>query len=101
MGGAVREGEGIGGVDTGISTFTMSEKAKIFTNGGSQAVRLPKSCRFPEAQREVLVRREGNRVILEPASEWPQEVLDLIGTFDEDEVQLPARTSSLKNPFDE
>ena len=33
-------------------------------NGGSQAVRLPKEFRFEGA--EVVVRREGKRVILEP-----------------------------------
>src|SRR4030067_833241 len=49
-----------------------SARAKLFRNGGSQAVRLPKACRFP-AQQEVLVRREGRRVILEPADEWPEE----------------------------
>jgi antitoxin VapB len=70
----------------------MTTKAKIFTNGGSQAVRLPKSCRFPEGQREVLVRREGNRVILEPVNEWPQEVIDLIGSIDEDLPRLRQRT---------
>ena len=42
----------------------MAERAKIFKNGGSQAVRLPKSCRFPEGQREVLVSRVGKNVIL-------------------------------------
>ena len=40
------------------------ETAKIFTNGGSQAVRLPKSCRFD--QDEVLVNRIGKAVILLP-----------------------------------
>jgi antitoxin VapB len=79
----------------------MSEKAKLFTNGGSQAVRLPKSCRFPDAQREVRVRREGHRVILEPADEWPQEVVELLGSFSEEEVPIRTRTSALKNPFNE
>ena len=46
-----------------------SARAKLFQNGGSQAVRLPKECRF-DAQGEVLVRREGRRVILEAADEW-------------------------------
>jgi virulence-associated protein VagC len=46
----------------------MSERAKIFQNGGSQAVRLPKSCRFGDDQEEVIVRRVGNQVILEPAA---------------------------------
>ena len=39
-------------------------KAKLFTHGGSQAVRLPKAFRFDG--NEVQVRREGRRVILEP-----------------------------------
>src|SRR3989304_2441575 len=55
-----------------------SARAKLFRNGGSQAVRLPKACRFP-AQQEVLVRREGRRVILEPAAEWPEEFRACLG----------------------
>lgn len=48
----------------------MSEaRAKIFTHGGSQAVRLPKAFRFDAS--EVRIRREGSRVILEPvARDW-------------------------------
>jgi antitoxin VapB len=38
--------------------------AKLFMHGGSQAVRLPKEFRF-EGQ-EVRIRKEGERVILEP-----------------------------------
>lgn len=60
-----------------------SERAKLFQNGGSQAVRLPKACRFP-AQREVLARREGRRVILEPADEWPEEFRACLGAWRED-----------------
>lgn len=39
-------------------------KAKIFTHGGSQAVRLPKAFRFEGT--EVSIRKEGDKVILEP-----------------------------------
>ena len=39
-------------------------RAKLFTHGGSQAVRLPKAFRFSGA--EVSVRREGEAVVLEP-----------------------------------
>jgi antitoxin VapB len=39
-------------------------RAKLFQHGGSQAVRLPKAFRFEGT--EVTVRREGDRVILEP-----------------------------------
>lgn len=39
-------------------------RAKLFKHGGSQAVRLPKEFRFEGD--EVEVRKEGNRVVLEP-----------------------------------
>jgi antitoxin VapB len=38
--------------------------ARIFKNGRSQAVRLPKAFRFEE--NEVLIRKKGNDVILSP-----------------------------------
>lgn len=45
--------------------------AKLFKNGGSQAVRLPKECRFPDGVAEVSAHREGSRVILELVDQWP------------------------------
>lgn len=46
--------------------------AKLFRNGRSQAVRLPKEFRFEG--NEVSVRREGDAVILEPLRPraWPR-----------------------------
>ena len=41
-----------------------TELAKVFMTGRSQAVRLPKSCRFDTA--EVVVRRVGHSVVLSP-----------------------------------
>lgn len=74
-------------------------RAKLFQNGGSQAVRLPKACRFP-AQREVLVRREGRRVILEPADEWSDRFRACLGAWS-DEIPRPKRQQlrKLRNPF--
>ena len=48
------------------------ETAKLFTTGGSQAVRLPKDFRFEG--NEVLIRKAGKAVILEPKSKrgWPR-----------------------------
>jgi antitoxin VapB len=87
-------------VYTSIYTQSMA-RAKIFINGGSQAVRLPKSCRFPEDQREVLVRRVGRRVILEPADEWSPRFLAMLGTW-EGEIERPATRpiSKLRDPFE-
>ena len=41
------------------------QTAKLFQNGRSQAVRLPKSFRF-EGQAEVYIERDGDRIILSP-----------------------------------
>ena len=73
--------------------------AKLFRNGGSQAVRLPKAYRF--AQREVLVRREGRRVILEPADEWSAEFRACLGSVSEAIPRLKqAQVTQLRNLFD-
>jgi antitoxin VapB len=78
----------------------MPDHAKIFNNGGSQAVRLPKSCRFPEGQREVVARRVGKKVVLEPADEWSQEFIDSLGSLSE-EIERPPRRkiTEMKDPF--
>jgi antitoxin VapB len=47
-----------------------AKRAKLFWTGRSQAVRLPKEFRFQGDA--VLVRREGDAVILEPTDEWPE-----------------------------
>ena len=74
-------------------------RAKLFQNGGSQAVRLPKACRFPDLQ-EVLVRREGRRVILEPADEWSNEFRACRGGW-RDEIPRPVQrlVRDLRNPL--
>lgn len=81
---------------------TTTRKAKLFRNGGSQAVRLPKDCRFPENQREVLVRREGRRIILEPADTWSETFLACLGALRDDE-DLPrlkqTPITKTKNPL--
>ena len=74
-------------------------RAKLFRNGGSQAVRLPKTCRFPSAK-EVLVRQEGRRVILEPADEWPEAFRKCLGGWN-DEILRPRQrlVRDLRNPL--
>lgn len=49
--------------------MSSHQTAKLFTHGGSQAVRLPKAFRFDGS--EVRIRREGDKVILEPVlTDW-------------------------------
>ena len=76
-------------------------RAKLFRNGGSQAVRLPKDCKFPDGQYEVLVRREGRRVILESPDEWSEQFLSSLGGWPEDiERPIQRPITKKKNPFD-
>lgn len=51
---------------------TVVARAKLFSHGGSQAVRLPKAFRFEGS--EVAISKEGDRVILEPVRKrvWPK-----------------------------
>jgi len=51
---------------------SMESTAKLFQNGRSQAVRIPQAFRFKGT--EVKIRKEGEKVILEPleARKWPQ-----------------------------
>lgn len=55
----------------------MAKTAKLFRNGNSQAVRLPQEFRFTGD--EVVIRKEGDAVILEPirtdVKNWLAEIL--------------------------
>ena len=55
----------------------MESKAKLFKNGRSQAVRLPKAFRFEGT--EVRIRKQGEKVILEPIkkTQWPDNFWDI------------------------
>jgi len=73
--------------------------AKLFRNGRSQAVRLPREFRFEGA--EVSVRREGDAVILEPLKPraWPKGYWRRWGnaTLDLDLIEvLPAGGSAVE-----
>ena len=58
------------------------ESARVFMNGGSQAVRLPKSCRFEES--EVLVNHIGDVVILMPKKDPWNSVQNSLAMFTDD-----------------
>ena len=69
------------------------DTAKLFLNGRSQAVRLPKAFRF-EGLTEVYIQRDGDRVILSPARRPPMQ--RLISALDEFEDNFPARQQPRK-----
>lgn len=56
--------------------------AKLFRNGDSQAVRLPKEFRFVGDQ--VFIKRVGNAVVLLPAAGGWDSLVHALGDFSED-----------------
>src|SRR5258708_5177286 len=56
------------------------QTAKLFKNGRSQAVRLPKDCRFEGD--EVYVKREGRVVTLIPKDDPWRELFEAVALFD-------------------
>lgn len=78
----------------------MADRAKLFQNGGSQAVRLPASCRFPDDLREVSVKRIGRKVVLEPVDDWSRDFRAALGSWSET-IDRPTAVSlaELEDPF--
>lgn len=58
------------------------KKAKLFANGQSQAVRLPKNCRFSGS--EVYVKKLGNIVMLIPVDDPWEPMMNSLELFSED-----------------
>lgn len=67
----------------------MSATAKLFKNGSSQAVRLPRAFRLPG--KEAAIHREGDRIILEPLvrTRWPRNFFKAIRIKDRDFSRPP------------
>ena len=58
------------------------ETAKVFQNGNSQAIRLPKAFRF--TCHEVKIYKKGNRVILEPLETTWDAMFEALSEFPDD-----------------
>jgi antitoxin VapB len=58
------------------------ETAKLFKNGGSQAVRLPKEFRFEGSR--VFIKKVGDAVVLLPHSDSWQVLFDSLDQFTDD-----------------
>ena len=58
------------------------EKAKLFQNGNSQAVRLPKEFRMPG--NEVKIYKKGDQIIIEPLETTWDALFESLAEFPED-----------------
>jgi antitoxin VapB len=75
------------------------ETAKLFVNGRSQAVRLPKAFRF-EGQTEVFIERDGDRIILMPTRRPPmQRLVDALDAFEDFPARQQPRKIDRRDPL--
>lgn len=74
----------------------MESKAKVFYNGRSQAIRLPREFRF--AGSEVYIRKEGGKVILEEIqkTEWPEKFWHAFRRDENFEIPHPLPQSNVE-----
>ena len=63
---------------------TGVRRVSLFRNGRNQAVRIPRELELPGS--EALIRREGDRLILEPVP--PTSLLDVLATLQDLEEEL-------------
>ena len=68
-----------------LTTVASLKKAKLFRNGDSQAVRLPKEFRFEGS--EVLIRRLGAGVVLLPVTQSWDTLVASLAKFPDDFMQ--------------
>ena len=75
------------------------ETAKLFLNGRSQAVRLPKAFRFTGLT-EVFIQRDGDRIILRPARKPPMErLISALAEFEDFPARRQPRTVDRRERF--
>ena len=78
-------------------TMPTHKIAKVFWSGRSQAIRLPKEFRF--AGDTVLVRRDGQALIIEPADTWPEGYAESFAGIPADFVRPPQGTQDEREPL--
>ena len=75
----------------------MSEqRVKLFRNGRSQAVRIPRAFELPGD--EAIMRKEGDRLIIEPTQ--PQTLLAVLATLERLDEDLPPIDDLPPDPID-
>ena len=76
--------------------MSSDRRVKVFTNGRNQAVRIPREFAFPTD--EAIMRKEGNRLILEPAP--PKSLLAVLATLRPLEEDFPSIPDLPPDPVD-
>ncbi len=76
--------------------MTMERHVRLFRNGGNQALRIPTE--FELLGEEAILRKEGERLIVEPVRR--QTLLDLLATWEPLEEDFPEVADALPEPVE-
>lgn len=71
-------------------------RVKLFKNGRNQAIRIPRGFELPG--KEAILRKDGERLILEPAP--PKSLLALLDTLEPIDEDFPPITDQPPEPVD-
>jgi antitoxin VapB len=71
-------------------------RVKLFKNGRSQAVRIPREFELPG--KEAIMRKEGERLIIEPAPK--RSLIELLDSWEPLDEEFPPIEDMLPEPFD-
>jgi antitoxin VapB len=78
------------------SKTTHARQVRVFRNGRNQAVRIPREFEFPGE--EAIMRKDGNRLILEPAP--PKSLLAVLATLAPLKEEFPPIVDVPPEPVD-
>jgi antitoxin VapB len=76
--------------------LTLSRHVKLFKNGRNQAIRIPREFELPGE--DATIRREGKRLIIEPAA--PRSLLAVLATLKSLDEELPEIVDLPPSPLD-
>jgi antitoxin VapB len=76
--------------------MTMERHVRLFRNGRNQALRIPAEFELPG--KEAIVRKDGDRLIVEPAKR--ERLLGLLAGWDELEDEFPEIADTAPEPVD-
>jgi antitoxin VapB len=86
-----------GGKPIGGSVAAQAERrVRLFKNGRSQAVRIPREFELPG--KEAIMRKEGERLIIEPAPK--RSLLELLDSLDPIDEEFPVIEDMPPEPVD-